>query len=171
MRYPGLIVLTLISACNSEIYLRDGVTDGDTFYLAPVATTDSDPVLQSWVAYSLVRSTCQLGLHGDNPGRLSAYPCEFSARKVLAETWAGHRAENPDIHDNYLDALVAVYENGYLDEYTVRYFGRPNWESPEGIDLTAFSKWQRQHLRRHRPQTRIVGYWGYARNYGSSDAR
>ena len=171
MKIPGLVALLLLSACSGDIYLRDGVTDGDTFYLAPVATTDNDPVLQSWVAYSLALSTCQLGLPGENPGRLSVYRCEFLARKVLAESWADHRAQHPELHDDYLDTLLGVYEAGYLDEYTVQYFGQREWEVPESLEVVAFEKWRRQHIRRHRPKTRIIGYWGYGPDYGSSDAR
>ncbi|MDH3835039.1 MAG: hypothetical protein OES34_12915, partial [Nitrosopumilus sp.] len=76
MWYLRLIALVLITGCNKEIYVRDGVTDGDTFYLAPVASVDTDPALQSWVAYSLAKSVCQLELGGDNPARQSSYDCE-----------------------------------------------------------------------------------------------
>ena len=48
-----LFMLLGIVACNGEIYLRDGVTDGDTFYLANRTLADSDPALQSWASYSL----------------------------------------------------------------------------------------------------------------------
>ena len=69
MRYLALLVLFPVIASGGEIYTRDGVTDGDTFYLAPRAWADDDPVLQSWVAYSLMKSTCQLEIGGDNPAR------------------------------------------------------------------------------------------------------
>jgi len=161
MRYLWLVALFLLAGCNSEIYVRDGVTDGDTFYLAPVATVDSDPVLQSWVAYSLVKSVCQLELRGDNPARQSSYGCEFTARNNLVNAWAEERAEDPAISDDYLDELLAVREAGYLDEYTAYFFRRDNWQVPVEVDVTAFGEWRRQHLHRHRPQTRIIGYWGY----------
>ncbi len=45
-----------VASCSAEVYLRDGVTDGDTFYVAERALTDADPALQSWVSYSLGRS-------------------------------------------------------------------------------------------------------------------
>ena len=31
------LVLVVLAGCNSQIYVRDHVTDGDTFYLAPQA--------------------------------------------------------------------------------------------------------------------------------------
>ncbi|MDH3338265.1 MAG: hypothetical protein OEM85_18240 [Gammaproteobacteria bacterium] len=161
MRYLWLIALLLIAGCNNEIYVRDGVTDGDTFYLAPVASVDTDPVLQSWVAYSLVKSVCQLELGGENPARQSSYDCEFRARNVLVDAWAEQRAEDPDVRDSYLDELLAIREAGYLGEYTAYFFRRNNWQVPDEVDADAFDDWRRQHLRRHRPQTRTIGYWGY----------
>lgn len=161
MRYLWLIALSSLAGCNNEIYVRDGVTDGDTFYLARVASIDSDPVLQSWVAYSLAKSVCQLELGGDNPARQSSYGCELKARKHLVDAWAEHRAGNPGISDDYLDSLLAVREAGHLDEYTAHYLRRKNWHVPVELDISAFGEWRRQHLRRHRPQTRIIGYWSY----------
>jgi len=161
MRYLWLIALVVAAGCNSEIYVRDGVTDGDTFYLAPVAFVDTDPALQSWVAYSLVKSVCQLELGGDNPARQSSYDCEMTARNVLADAWAERRVEKPGISDAYLDELLAIREAGYLDRYTAYYFRRNNWQVPEEVDVDAFGEWRRRHLRGHRPQTRIIGYWGY----------
>jgi len=56
----GLLIMLAVASCSAEVYLRDGVTDGDTFYLAERALTDTDPALQSWVSYSLGRSVCQI---------------------------------------------------------------------------------------------------------------
>ncbi len=164
MRYLWLIALFPVAGCNNEIYVRDGVTDGDTFYLAPVAFVDTDPALQSWVAYSLMKSACQLELGGDNPARQSSYGCEFTARQLLADAWAEQRAANPTISDTYLDEMLAIREAGFLDEYTAYYFRRDNWQVPVEVDVNAFSEWRRRHLRRHRPQTRIIGSWNYEKN-------
>ena len=71
-----LLALALVAAgCDGSIYIRDGVTDGDTFYLAERALTDADPALQSWVSYSLVRSTCQLQSDSPNPARATSFAC------------------------------------------------------------------------------------------------
>ncbi len=161
MRIIGIFGLLLLAACNSEIYTRDGVTDGDSFYLAPRAYEDDDPALQSWVAYSLMKSTCQLEIGGSNPARVSDYGCEFTARQHLVETWEEQRSQHPGASDPYLDDLLAIREAGFLDEYTVRYFGRKHWQVPAEVRVADFRRWQRQHLRRHRPETRIIGSWGY----------
>ncbi len=161
MRFTALFGLLLLAACNSEIYTRDGVTDGDSFYLAPRAYEDDDPALQSWVAYSLMKSTCQLEIGGTNPARVSDYGCEFTARRHLVETWDEQRSRHPGASDPYLDELLAVREAGYLDEYTVRYFGKKHWQVPGEVRVADFRHWQRRHLRGHRPQTRIIGSWGY----------
>ena len=78
------MALAALAACNGEIYVRDGVTDGDTFFLAERAMADGDPAYQSWVRYSLARSACQLQLGGDNPARQSSFECELSARRMLS---------------------------------------------------------------------------------------
>ena len=161
MRTLLITVMLAVAACHSAVYTKDGVTDGDTFYLAPHAWADDDPVLQSWVTYSLVRSACQLELGGDNPARNSDYGCEYTARQHLVETWAVQRAEHENASDACLDALLRVRAAGFLDEYTVRYFGESHWIVPAEVDVPAFRRWQREHLRGHEPRTRIIGSWNY----------
>jgi hypothetical protein len=156
-----LLPFLLLAACNSEIYTRDGVTDGDSFYLAPRAFEDDDPVLQSWVAYSLMKSTCQLDVGGTIPARVSDYGCEFTARRHLVDTWETQRQEHEGVTDPYLDSLIAVREAGFLDEYTVHYFGRKQWQVPAEVQVDEFRRWQRKNLRHHRPETRLIGSWGY----------
>ena len=158
----AFLVLLPLVASGGEIYTRDGVTDGDTFYLAPRAWADDDPVLQSWVAYSLMKSTCQLEMGGDNPARNSGYGCEFTARQHLLDAWEKQRAEHDSAADPYLDELVRVRVAGFLDEYTVHYFGRKHWQVPAEVNVDEFLRWQHKNLRRHSPQTRIIGSWNYA---------
>lgn len=159
----SLILITVLAStgCSPTIYVRDGVTDGDTFNLAPQALVDDDPVLQSWVAYSLTRSACQLELGGDNPARASSYGCEFSARRNLVETWEEQKHEHAGARDRYLDALLAVRDAGFLDEYTVDFFAHSDWQVPAEVDTEAFRQWRRRHLRGHSPQTRWIGSWGF----------
>ena len=161
MRFLWIIGLVAIGGCNPSVYTRDGVTDGDTFYLAPQAWADDDPVLQSWVSYSLAKSACQLEIGGDNPARNNDYGCEYTARRHLVETWEAQRLEHPGAEDAYLDQLLEVRNAGYLDEYTVRYFGRRDWLVPAEVQVDAFRDWQKSHLRDHQPVTRIIGSWNY----------
>lgn len=162
MKIHLLPFLAVLGACNSSIYVKDHVTDGDTFYLAPQAFVDNDPVLQSWVAYTLMLSACQLDIGGDNPARVTDYGCEFSARLLLVETWELKLAQNPDIQDNYLNTLLATREAGFLDEYTVHYFGDDDWLVPIEVDVSEFIAWQRENYDDHRPQKRVIGSWNYA---------
>ena len=161
MRILPVFVLAALAGCNTSVYTMDGLTDGDTFYLAPRAWGDDDPALQSWVAYSLSRSACQLEIGGDNPARNSSYGCEFTARGHLVDTWEEQRAEHPDATDPYLDDLLRVREAGYLDEYVVHFFGRPHWQVPAEGRVERFRRWQRDELRGHKPRTRIIGSWNY----------
>ena len=160
-RLAGYAALALLlGACNGEIYLRDGVTDGDTFYLAERALHDPDPVLQSWVSYSLTKSTCQLRNGGENPARATSFDCELTAREHLVETWSEVRAGT---RNEYLDQLQRVREAGYLGEYVWAYTRERSWSAPAGLQMDAFTTWGREHLPRHEPRTRLVGHWGYAR--------
>lgn len=161
MRFFGLFLLLPLVASGSDIYTRDGVTDGDTFYLAPSAVTNDDPAYQSWVTYSLMKSTCQLEIGGENPARASSFACEFKARHHLVNTWQEKRQQNQTIADEYLDDLSKVQEAGFLAEYTTRFFGKKHWELPEGLRGNEFQAWRKKHLRRHRPMTRITGSWNY----------
>mgnify|MGYP001817314496 FL=1 len=160
----GIITTALcalfLAACNGEIYVRDGVTDGDTFFLAERAMADGDPAYQSWVRYSLARSTCQLQLGGDNPARQSAFECELTARRMLADAWR----ENAGLvaTDAYLDDLLAVDEAGYLEEHVAAEFGRRQWSLPADLELRDYRRWKRQSLPGLAPETRVTGSWNYA---------
>ena len=161
LRISTILACLLVGACQSDIYVRDGVTDGDTFYLAQDAMLDPDPALQAWVTYSLMKSTCQLELGGDNPARASSYDCELTAREQLLDAWAEQRAAADGIQDDYLDTLSEVRTAGYLEEYVVYYFGARKWQVPGDVDLIAFRRWQGEHLENHRASTRIIGSWNY----------
>ena len=154
--------ILIVSACTGDIYVRDGVTDGDTFYLAPQASMNDDPILQSWVSYSLTRSACQLDMGGTNPARASYYHCELTARKHLLATWSEQQLEYPGVRDQYLDTLVRVREAGLLDEYVVYYFGTNDWQVPAEVNTSDFRRWKKSELNGHRPVTRITGSWNYA---------
>jgi hypothetical protein len=108
-----------------------------------------------------VKSTCQLEIGGPIPSRASDYSCEFMARQHLVDTWEEQRLEHKNSVDPYLDDLLTVREAGFLDEYTVRYFGRKEWQVPVEVRVDDFRRWQRRHLPRHKPKTRIIGSWGY----------
>lgn len=171
-RVPALALAAcataVLAGCNGEVYLRDGVTDGDTFYLAERALHDPDPVLQSWVSYSLTRSTCQLTIGGDNPARATSFDCELAAREHLVETW---REDRDPSGDRYLDALGRVADAGLLPDYVWHYFRRSGWRAPPGLDPERFGRWRREHLAGHEPETRWVGAWGYAHRHGRRDHR
>lgn len=156
--------LLLIVACSGEIYLRDGVTDGDTFYLAQRALVDDDPAFQSWVGYSLMRSACQLDIGGDNPARASSFDCERTARRHLLESWRERTSLQPELSDPYLDDLVTVEEAGFLDEYVADNFRRRGWSLPNDLELREYRRWLSVQLPDHEAETRLVGSWNYAKN-------
>ena len=161
--YLFLAIAASMAACNSGIYLRDGVTDGDTFYLSQRALADDDPVLQSWVSYSLTRSACQLNIDSANPARANTFACELSAREDLLSTWREKKGFDTAVADEYLDSLVSVQDAGFLEEYVMHYFGRRQWKNPVGLELRAYRRWMSANLPRHDAETRLIGSWNYAR--------
>lgn len=164
LRYLALLTAVLfIAACGNGIYLRDGVTDGDTFYLSQRALMDDDPVLQSWVSYSLTRSACQLDIGGDNPARANSFDCELSARNDLLATWREKKIRRPALSNNYLDTLVAVQDAGYLPEYIDHHFSRRQWSMPDDLQVCEYQRWMSRSFPRHKAETRLIGAWNYAR--------
>jgi len=160
MRWRVLGLSVVLAGCNPAIYVRDGVTDGDTFYLAPTAFT-GDPTVNSWVRFSLMRSACKLAVGGEIPSRVSTFDCEVKARSHIVDAWQEERIRNDSVEDAYLDALLEVRHAGFLDEYVVYYFGNPSWDVPDMLDEAGFRDYRRMHLRGHRPETRLIGSWGY----------
>ena len=170
MRFRQLLFtvsMLAMAACSGDIYVRDGVTDGDTFYLAQRALANDDPALQSWVSYSLTRSTCQLQIGGDNPARASSFECELTARRLMLLTWVEKKSLDQENTDQYLDELVRIRDAGYLDEYVARHFRKRHWNMPDDLEARGYKRWSRVHLPNHRPETQIVGSWNYARNVSS----
>ena len=121
-----------LSGCNSGIYLRDGVVDGDTFYIPPQAAVDPDPVVQAWIRYSLARSLCQIELADENPARATSFECEHRGREQLAGAWIEYTEANPTLRDDYLDDLRFVYRAGLLPEYVAVNYARRSWTLPAG---------------------------------------
>jgi len=154
-------ILLAAAGCNGEIYVRDGVTDGATFYVSPYAVTNPDPVVQSWMRYSLARSVCQLGIDTDNPARSTSFECERSARLHLVDAWTEHSSADSSLENAYLDDLRFVRNAGWLDEYVVHRFQRPGWILPDDLDMAAYHRWRRSELSGHAPETRIIGSWVY----------
>lgn len=158
-RFPLLLIAAAcLASCSSDVYVRDGNVDGNTFHIPPAALKSPDPQVQSWIAYSLARSTCQASLGGAVPSRHRSFDCEFRARRILATRWI-ELAAYTNHHDSYLDTLAEVYEAGMLNEYVWAYFRRNNWVKPENLDLEGFGRWRHTALRGHEPRTRQVGYW------------
>jgi hypothetical protein len=162
-RLYSLAAVLVLAGCNTSVYVRDGVTDGDTFFLAPQALAENDAVLQSWVTYSLMRSACQLRVGGPNPARVSTFECELVSREYLLDSWEEKRGLGAPREDAYLDTLAAVRDAGFLEEYVVHYLGRRRWEIAPDVDLDAFRRYRRTRLGGHKPETRWIGSWGYAR--------
>lgn len=161
------VSLIVLGACHSEIYVRDGVTSGNRFHIEETQLLNDDPVVRSWVAYSLSKSVCQLELGGADPAHANSYGCELSARLHLLDEWAQRKLDQPGLIDGYLDTLATVQREAFLDEYVAHYFGRSDWQVPAEADIAGFRKWRRQHLPKHKPYTRVIGSWSYSSPHSS----
>lgn len=157
-----LLAACSLSACNGDIYLRNGVTNGDTFYLNQRAMSDPDPALKSWVTYSLARSTCQLQLDEKNPARASSFECELTARRLLVDAWSAKTDLDSSLTDRYLDELTLVNDAGYLPDYVAVYFKQRHWKIPAEVSTRDFRAWERRNLPRHKSETVLTGSWNYA---------
>ncbi|MEM9209678.1 MAG: hypothetical protein AAGA61_10540 [Pseudomonadota bacterium] len=165
IRLPIIAIYMLsLSACDGEIYLRDGVTDGDVFTLQSVATISDDPATQSWIRYSLTRSVCQLEADVPNPARADSYRCEIAARRQLVDAWRSYTQNDERLDDKYLDVLLTVDTQGFLREYVAHHFARRTWTVPTDLNMAGYHAWRRESLRGHRPVTRIVGSWSFRPN-------
>lgn len=160
-RQIASVVLVALSACSGEIYLRDDVTDGDSFNISSTHAASQDPVTQSWIRYSLARSVCQLRMDTDNPARASSFECERNARRHLATAWTEYTDANRDLYDPYLNDLRFVRNSGYLDEYVAHFFGQPDWTLPGDLDMRRFHRWRKQELQDHDAVTHLIGSWSY----------
>ena len=163
---PLLAAILLITGCDTRVYVKDGVTDGNRFALPPMVEMSADPVVQSWVAYSLAKSVCQLEMGGDNPARNSSFDCELSSREVLVDRWGDfgtvETGQRPP-EAAYLAQLADASEAGYLDEYVWHFMAQRHWQKPVTLELDAFERWrgEKPEWRRHRAETQIIGSWGY----------
>ena len=159
--FVASLVVCLVTGCNGDIYVRDGVTDGDTFYISPYAAGNPDPVVQSWIRYSLARSVCQLQVDTDNPARANSFECERKARGLLLDAWDEETLADGGLRDSYLDDLRFVRNSGFLDEYVAHHLSKNGWALPNDLDMQAFHQWRHRELTGHDPETRIIGTWGY----------
>lgn len=163
----GLAVSLVLGGCG--IYTLGGPGHGTRFVVPPGALASPDPVVRSWAAYSLAKSTCQLEGDGERPSRYDSYACELRPREVLVRAW--RERTDGDVRatgrDAYLDLLVRIDDAGFLAEYVWVALGQRGWIRPDFLRLDAYDRWRRTNVPRHRPQTRIIGWW----SSGTADRR
>lgn len=87
-RFAAWISLFLSLGCGVQVYDFGGGGRGTQFHVPAKAAMNPDPVVQSWIAYSLAKSTCQLQIGGELPSENSSFKCELRPREVLVKRWA-----------------------------------------------------------------------------------
>lgn len=149
----------MTGACG--VYTLGGPGHGKDFVVPPGALTSPDPVVKSWAAYSLARSTCQLSRDAERPSHFDSFECELRPRQVLVERWRSRAEDEPpsSAGARYLEGLVEVDDAGFLAEYVWFYLRRSGWIRADFLRLDDFEPWRKRYLVGHRPQTRIIGWW------------
>lgn len=166
------VFAALATGCSGvQVYNFGGEGRGQAFHVPVAAVKNDSAIVQSWIAYSLARSTCKLEIGGPLPSANDSFDCEFRPRRVLAERWAG-RIDSPDT-DEYLDEVAQVRRDGFLKEYVWHFFRQRDWVQPEGLAMARFQAYRRSQLVWHRPKTRVIGYWtqGRAADSGLAQVR
>jgi hypothetical protein len=159
-----LLVAGALGCGGLQVYNFGGEGRGQAFHVPAAAAMNESAIVQSWIAYSLTRSTCKLEIGGEQPSANHSYECELRPRRVLAKRWA-ERMDSPDT-DAALDLMVRVDQAGLLEEYVWHYFQRDGWVRPEGLEMERFDRFRRAELGWHRPTTRLIGYWTSGRSTG-----
>ena len=82
---------------------------------------------------------------------------EIESRKNLAQVWLELCQNDPSFHDKYLDELVIIYQNGYLNEYVSLYFDHIDWKvDKDKLRMNDFMKWANENISQHKPETSAI---------------
>ena len=162
-----LSLVLALTACSGEIYLRDGVTDGDTFYLARRATADPDPVLQSWVSYSLTISACQLQSGSPNPARATSFDCELSATAQPVVDLAGEKsARSGSWPMPILTISTSLKPQVFCASTSPAVSSAATGRSRRTSTSGPIAAGRGNTCAATEPETHITGSWNYARRVG-----
>ena len=119
----------------------------------------STQALPAWLVYAGARSLWMekkfFELNPDANAYRYTFAEELEARELCARIWSELRSKS-GAADAYLDALVAVYAANFLREYICGFLREPDWTAPDGLRMEQFERWQQEHLRNHRVETKAV---------------
>ncbi len=125
--------------------------------LDPSLQSEEIPVMSAWVGYAATRAEwIQNNVSADDiaqKGYQRTFEEEVSARSTLAKIWKELGDADAGLKNPYLDALLKVYEAGYIREYTWMFFASDEWSQPDGLLLEEFSTWSTENLVNHNPET------------------
>jgi tetratricopeptide (TPR) repeat protein len=111
------------------------------------------PVGAAWLGYALTLVIQQTAAKkGDTA--FDPFGAEVAARTAAVGIWKESRK---DEHDAYLDALTAVFDAGFMNEYVIVYSVAPGWrlsaDRLRALRLDAFLAWRQQTIAGHRVET------------------
>jgi len=102
-----------------------------------------------WFAYGMALSSWDpTYLSG---GKLNYFDREVFARAEAARIWKQLREKGEVNADKDLDALSAINDAGYMQEYVWIYLKRRSFQNPGDLRLEEFRVWAKENLQQHTP--------------------
>ena len=138
------------------------------------ARSKTSSVFAAWILYALVRSHWQeeefFKENPDAPEYRYTFKEELEGRTTLSKAWAKVKKDDQGGGDQYLDALVTVYEAGFLPEYVWYFLRDQKWgDAPDALRLEDFDGWRSAHLANHTIET--IMYPGKSSGNGKKDEK
>jgi len=143
MRHLIIIIITLfIVGCSST---KKDVSQNSITLDRNVMNNENS--FKGWLFYGMALKMwpVELDVHGDT----DLYKREVFARSKVALIWQELRQKNSVTPDTDLDALVSVYDAGYMREYVWIYIHKSNSGIPNDLKLDKFEQWMAINLPKH----------------------
>jgi hypothetical protein len=123
---------------------------------AIVLMRENKALVAPWTTYALMLYACSSTSRGNGNEDAPTFACEVEARDFTADSWAREKTKDPKAVDAYLDDLLKVKNNGFLEAYVKYYFPRPEWGDIAVANYSDFLVWKVKNLSAHVSETRLI---------------
>lgn len=141
---PVFIALLQLVSCG--VFDQPPPTNQVFFSQKLFADKNTSP---GWFAYGMALSSWEPGYLPN--GKPNYFDREVFARTEAAVIWKQLREKGSVEADKDLDALWAIHDAGYMQEYLWAYLKRRSWRDPGNLRLDEFRVWAKENLQRHEP--------------------
>ena len=117
-----------------------------------VASRDNQCALEAWIVYgaSLMEALGRGEFADTFERELAARSRAVAAWETLKQEGAGKLPPSQCV-DPSLDAMLMARNLGLFEEYVWRYYAKPYWSEPPGLDHAAFAAFEKASLAGHDP--------------------